>query len=66
MFRTMKRILLAVYRLEEGQQEILNRLNRLEQDKPSAEPEQRQTEWMQQGIDNILGYEWPPKRGDKG
>lgn len=66
MFRTLKRILLAVYRLEEGQREILNRLNKLEQDKPAAEPESRQTEWMQQGIDNILGYEWPPKRGDNG
>ena len=63
MFINWKRLLLAVYRLEEGQQEILGRLDRMgTPHPPQAVPlplegkALRKDEWVQEGIDNILSY----------
>lgn len=28
-----------------------------------AEEERKQNEWLQEGIDSIMGYQWPPKKG---
>ncbi len=37
----------------------------LEQRVEQERDEVKQSELMQEGIDNILGYEWPPKKGGK-
>lgn len=50
MFVNWKRLLLAVYRLEEGQKEILAKLEKLET------PDTDGDMWMQKGIDNILSF----------
>lgn len=55
--------------------EILKRLDRIEQTllvvhehmnecaKCNMPAEKGASELMQEGIDNILGYQWPPKKG---
>ena len=70
VFINWKRLLLAVYRLEEGQQEILAKLDRMEKeevqpfvvgahhDAPNREPD----EWVQKGIDSILSYQVGKKK----
>lgn len=62
MFTNWKRLLLAVYRLEEGQQEILERLDRMEMPKPDVGHKVREDEWVQTGIDNILSYSVEKKK----
>ena len=60
-----KRLLLAVYRLEEGQQEVLSRLDRMEgRGVEGAAPygKNAQSEWIQNGIDNILSYQVGKKK----
>lgn len=49
MFTNWKRLLLAVYRLEESQQEILAKLD-------AREPVKQNDSWVQSGIDSILSY----------
>lgn len=63
MFVNWKRLLLAVYRLEEGQQEILARLERREQ-APALQKDAQKCadEWIQSGIDNILSYSVEKKK----
>ena len=65
MFVNRKRVLLALYRMEEQQQEILAKLDRMEAPHPSSaatpspqgEGLTRADEWVQQGIDNIMSFQ---------
>ena len=58
MLNHWKELLDAVCRLEEGQQEILERLDRMEKPKTDVEhPVRGDDEWVQVGIDNILSYQ---------
>jgi hypothetical protein len=67
MFFNQKRLLLTLYRLEEGQQEILHRLDRLHRGGGAGEGgPAREDEWMQRGIDNILSYQVGKKGGKRG
>ena len=59
MFVNFKRLLLALYRLEEGQQAILERLEKLEKKEAPADGGR----WLQSGIDNILSYQAGKKKG---
>lgn len=57
MFKNFKRMLLALYRLEEGQQAILERLDRMER-AGQAPPLQKGCDaWVQSGIDSILSFQ---------
>lgn len=59
MFMNNKRLLLTLYRLEEGQQDILRRLDALERKSaaPSAENGgQEDDKWLLSGIEAILSY----------
>lgn len=49
-----KRLLLTLFRLEEGQQEILHRLDRLE--RGGGQRDQGQEDWLNRGIESILSY----------
>lgn len=53
MFVNLKRLLLAVYRIEENQQEIMARLDRLEKRPEKPEPDQ----WLQDGIAGIMSFQ---------
>lgn len=61
MFSNLKKIVFSLHRIEDNQKEIISLLK---EQKPQQTTDEKQNEWMQQGIDNILGYEWPPKRGE--
>lgn len=66
MFKNLKRILLAVYRIEERQKEILARLQAIEVNAQHGDTESSvnsASALLQEGIDNIMGYQWPPKKG---
>lgn len=66
MFKNLKRILLAVYRIEERQKEILDRLQAIEVNGQHGDTESSvnsASALLQEGIDNIMGYQWPPKKG---
>ncbi len=69
MFVNRKRLLLAVYRLEEGQQEILAQLEKLRKRavqpiEEGASHNSEPDEWIQSGIDNILSYSVEKKKED--
>lgn len=65
MFSTKKRILLELYRIEELQQAILAKLEKREQAvDPRKETEKSPEKWLEEGINNILGYRVGQKRGD--
>jgi len=71
MFINWKRLLLAVWRLEEGQQEILAQLEKLQTPHPSpaATPSPQGEglagdEWVQKGIDNIMSFSVGKKKED--
>ena len=52
-----------IKRLEERLDALEIALLALEQCVEQGQEESKQSELMQEGIDNILGYEWPPKKG---
>lgn len=52
-----------IKRLEERLDALEIALLALEQRVEQGQEESKQSELMQEGIDNILGYEWPPKKG---
>lgn len=54
MFLKHKRLLLCLYRLEETQQQILQRLDALERRAPSGT--EQNDRWLRQGIDSILSF----------
>ncbi len=64
MFATKKRLLLAVYRLEEGMQAVLEKLDAPERTHaPVQEPVSKGgDEWLKAGIDGILSYQAGAKR----
>lgn len=66
MFVNLKRILLALIRIEERQEEILRRLEAIEGKVVDGDTESSvnsASALLQEGIDNIMGYQWPPKKG---
>lgn len=74
MFVNFKRLLLTLYRLEEGQQEILSKLDGLSKSgengvaghSPQGEGGPgRGDEWISSGIDNILSYQVGKKGGKR-
>lgn len=59
MFMNNKRLLLTLYRLEEGQQDILRRLDKLERKSVPLSAEnggQEDDKWLLNGIEAILSY----------
>lgn len=60
MFTTKKRMLLALYRIEEQQQAIMAKLDAME--KPAKASEDR---WLQDGIDNIMSFQAGKKSGER-
>lgn len=68
MFLNKKRLLLTLYRLEEGQQDILQRLERLERKSVHQTAEnggQEDDTWIMDGIEAILSYRRNPKEETK-
>ncbi len=68
MFETKKRLLPAMYRLEESMQGVLEKLEALER---NAAPRAQQNagtkggdEWLREGIDSILSYQAGGKKLD--
>lgn len=68
MFINFKRLLLTLYRLEEGQQQILAKLDELERKKEQLvqEPKEKEAdEWLQEGLSNIMAFQAGGKKGKK-
>lgn len=68
MFINFKRLLLTLYRLEEGQQQILAKLDELERKKEQfvQEPKEKAAdEWLQEGLSNIMAFQAGGKKGEK-
>ena len=68
MFLNKKRLLLTLYRLEEGQQDILQRLERLERKGVPQTAEnvgQEDDKWLLSGMEAILSYRRNPKEETK-
>lgn len=66
MFVNLKRVLLTLMRIEEQQEEILRRLETIEEKVQYGDTESTANSasaLLQEGIDNIMGYQWPPKKG---
>lgn len=70
MFIKWKRLLLAVWRLEEGQQEILAKLEKLGTPHPAPAVQgegcavREDDAWVQKGIDNIMSFQVGKKKED--
>lgn len=68
---TLKKILLSLYRIEDQLKAIFRVLKSIKDNSANGASPEDSTEntasaLMQEGIDNIMGYQWPPKRGDNG
>lgn len=67
MFMNRKRLLLTLFRLEENQQKIMERLEELGHlSAPcGGTSSQGEADWINQGIESILGYKYERKVSER-